>query len=147
MSESELDWLDKFSSEYYGASFQKDGNDIQDYKTYGKDSNDRNNARNRDLYGHLKNKGNKFGKGKLVHYHDEHDSDTYVDELSKSTEILTISPENAYIDFIEFKEIEAMLKEYDNAMSQFSEVSELWPQWQPALLLPSEPLEPSNLIE
>ena len=139
LSEAELDWLDKFSSEYYGASFQKDGNDIQDYQTYGKDANDRNNARNRDLYGALKNKDNKFNNKKLLNYDSILEETPGADNSSIRWQTHEFPEghdprnlENTYIDFIESIEIKAMLAEYDEAMKNFTEEpSEVPPQHLP----------------
>src|SRR5712671_2380940 len=56
LNEKDLAWLNKFTKEFHKASYKHDGTDIQDYNevigqdeegkdiTYGKDSNDRNNA-------------------------------------------------------------------------------------------------------
>lgn len=127
LSEKELDWLDKFSAEYYGASFQKDGSDIQDYETYGKDSNDRNNARNRDLYGSLKNKDNKFGNKKLLNYDSLKKSDgdgfnsKWAHEYPEGHNPRNL--ENTYIDFIEGQEIKQMIEEYASVMKKFTEVT------------------------
>lgn len=122
LSEKELDWLDKTMGEYYGASFdrQHPERNIQSYEKYGKDCNDRNNARNRDLYGALKNKDNKFSNKKLVNY--DNMTGEIENELSRESDPNAI--ENAYIEFLTFKQIEQMMLEYDLAMQNFIEVSE-----------------------
>lgn len=112
LSKEEKAWLNKFTDEYVNASFKRDGTDIQDYETYGKDSNDRNNARNRCLYTSLKNKANKHNNKRLVNYEEV---GTEI-ENQASREIDPMHMENAYIDFIELKEIEAYLEEYNQAM-------------------------------
>lgn len=117
LSAEELDWLNKFTDEYLNDSFKKDGTDIQSYEKYGKDANDRNNARNRCLYGALKNKDNKFGNKKLLNY--ENIVPEIENELSR--EINPKSLEDAYIEYLDYKEIEDMMQEYEVAMEQFTE--------------------------
>jgi hypothetical protein len=68
LSAEEKEWLNKFTDEYVNASFKRDGTDIQSYEKYGKDSNDRNNARNRCLYTALKNKANGANNKRLLNY-------------------------------------------------------------------------------
>ncbi len=123
LNPEEKAWLNKFSDEYINASFKKDGTDIQPYEKYGKDSNDRNNSRNRCIYTALKNKANKHNNKKLLNY----DSVISDIENESSRDINPRHMENAYIDFIEIKEIEAMIEEYDQAMMNFSENSEQLP--------------------
>lgn len=120
LSPSEKDWLNKFTDEYVNASFKKDGTDIQSYDQYGKDSNDRNNARNRCLYTALKNKADRSNNKKLVHF----EAVGTEIENQASREIDPKHMENAYIDFIDGKQVELFLQEYDQAMAEFSEVSE-----------------------
>lgn len=117
LSDEELDWLNKFTEEYLNASFKHDDSDLQSYEKYGKDSNDRNNARNRDLYGALKNKDNKFKNNKLVNI--DNVAGEVENELSR--EINPQAMENAYIEYLDFKEQEEMMLEYDLAMEQFTE--------------------------
>jgi hypothetical protein len=126
LSEEEKDWLAKFTEEYHKASYKHDETDIQDYETYGKDSNDRNNAQNRCLYGHIRNKASRSKENKLISYEMITNDSTLEDELSK--DINPMSTENAYIDFLESKEIEAMLTEYDTAMKDYKEILyDIWP--------------------
>lgn len=120
LNEEELTWLNQFTEEYLNGSFKKDGTDIQEYEKYGKDANDRNNARNRCIYGALKNKDNKFQNKKLVNY--DNLSNDIENELSKDINPSTI--ENAYIDYLDYKEVEEMMLQYDEAMKDFNEVSE-----------------------
>lgn len=115
LSASELDWYAKFMDEWNGASFQKDGNDIDQTAEGRKASYDRNNARNRCLYGHLKNKTDKFNNKKLLNF-DQVIGDVEV-ELSQHVTSNTI--EDAYIDFLESKEIKEMIKDYEVAMTSF----------------------------
>lgn len=126
LSNEELDWLNKFTEEFHKASYKHDGTDIQDYDTYGKDSNDRNNAQNRCLYGHLRNKADRYNNQKLLSYESLVQSTdptkSLENELSK--EVNPASMEEAYVDFLESKEIEAMIQEYDQAMLSFRETLE-----------------------
>ncbi len=117
LSEKDKDWLDQFTGEFHGASFKKDGTDIQSYEKYGKDCNDRNNSANRDTYGILKNKANKHNNKRLVNY----DAVGAEIENQASREINPMSLENAYTEYLEFKEIEAFIQEYDEAMFKFTE--------------------------
>lgn len=121
LNESELQWLNKFTEEFHKASYKHDGTDIQDYKVHGKDSNDRNNAQNRCLYGHLKNKADRNNNKKLLSYESLANSSdptkSLENELSK--DINPASMEEAYIDFLDAKEVDAMIEEYDQAMLEF----------------------------
>lgn len=122
LGDEELAWLNKFTEEFHKASYKRDGTDIQDYNkvigknedgddiTYGKDSNDRNNAQNRCQYGHLKNKADRNNNKKLLNYEAlVNGSDT-----SKSLEIeypVGHNPstiEDAYVDFLEDKEMQEL---------------------------------------
>jgi len=116
LNEEELEYLNKFTEEWLNASFNRDETDIQPYEKYGKDSNDRNNARNRCLYGALKNKDNKFKNKKLLNY-DNVTADVE-NEFSKS--VNPENTENAYIDYLDYKQIQEMLIEYDEAMEFFT---------------------------
>ncbi len=113
------DWLNKFTGEYHGASFQHNETDIQPYEKYGKDCNDRNNFANRDTYGILKNKANKSNNKRLLNY------DNVIGDIESNSEANPSHLENSYIDFIDLKEVEHFLEEYDLAMSEFSEVLEI----------------------
>ena len=138
LSPEEKSWLNKFTDEYVNASFKKDGTDIQPYEKYGKDSNDRNNSRNRCLYTALKNKANKHNNKKLLNY-DSVLSDVE-DELSRDVDPMHM--ENAYVDFLEIKEVEAMIEEYDQAMINFREDDEQLPiPLELSLQIPAEPLK------
>lgn len=138
LSPEEKDWLNKFTDEYVNASFQNDGTDIQSYEQYGKDCNDRNNARNRCLYTDLRNKGDGVNNKKLLNY-----DNMIVDvENQLSQDINPNSLENAYTEYIELKEIESFLEEYDQAMLLFrEETSELLEYQSPLLLDPTETLK------
>lgn len=137
LNDEELSWLNKFTDEWLNASFNHDETDIQSYEKYGKDSNDRNNARNRCLYGALKNKDNKFQNKKLLNY------DNIVSDIENelSREMNPKHVEDAYIEFLDYQQIEDMLTEYDLAMEQFSEVEEYPEPYQQALQSHQEPSE------
>ncbi len=120
LSPEETAWMAKFMDEWNGASFKKDGTDIDQTPEGYKAATDRNNARNRDIYGILKNKANRSNNKRLVNF--DNNMTTIEDPFRSGGDPLRI--ENAYIDFIEFKEIEAMIKEYDQAMSNFNEDDE-----------------------
>ncbi len=127
LNPEEKAWLNKFNDEYLNASFKKDGTDIQDYNkvigkdekgediTYGSDANYRNNHRNIDIHGIFRNKADKANNKKLLNY----DLITADVENPLRNGGNPRSLENAYIDFIEVKEIEAMIEEYDLAMLNF----------------------------
>lgn len=120
LNPDELAWYAKFMEEENNASFQNDGTDFNQTKEERKKIYDRNNAANRCLYGNLKNKANKFNNKKLLNY------DNIISEVENelSKEINPNQMENAYLDFIEEKELSVMMKEYETAMSQFIEISE-----------------------
>jgi hypothetical protein len=116
LNPDELAWLDRFTNEYLNASFKHDETDIQSYEIYGKDSNDRNNARNRDLYGLLKLRTH----GKTVNY------DSVVGEVESALGLGAdpLNIESAYLEYIDFKEVEVFLAEYNEAMNNFIEIED-----------------------
>ena len=59
LSEQEKDWLNKFNEEYYGASldYKQLDNNFHNNERLKKDCTDRNNARNRCVYGLAKATG------------------------------------------------------------------------------------------
>lgn len=120
LSSDELAWLGKFMEEENNASFKDDGTDFNQSKEERKKIYDRNNASNRCLLGNLKNKANKFNNKKLLNY--DNVVNDVEDEISRGIDPMRL--ENAYVDFIEAKEIESFLIEYDNAMLSFNEVDE-----------------------
>lgn len=88
LSEEEKEFLNKFTGEYYGGSFNKDGTDLTADNTEGyRESYNRNNARNRCLYGRIRNR---VGVTKMLNYEDiinmveEHlskgHSDSYIED-------------------------------------------------------------------
>jgi hypothetical protein len=96
------------------AAIKKDDpNSLHDYEIHRKEIYDRNNARNVDLYGRAKYqvKDKKTGQTfKLVEY----DKNTIDEREFRDVE-------DAYLDYIEYKEIEEMLMEYEEAMKEYSE--------------------------
>jgi hypothetical protein len=89
-----------------------------------KDCTDRNNKRNADLFGNLRNKAYKENP-KLLNYEalvNAEGENSLENEMSK--DINPASVEDAYIDFLEVKELEVMIEEYDLAMKDFQELSE-----------------------
>jgi hypothetical protein len=114
LNEDELEWLNKFNGEYVNASFNRDGSDIDSSDAGRKASYDRNNARNRDLYGLIKSR---VALTKLVNY----DESLPLVELEQSKYTSPDSVETAYLDYIDVLEIKVMMREYADAMSKHSE--------------------------
>lgn len=111
----ELDWLNKFSEEYINAKFNNDETDIDQTPEGRKASYDRNNARNRCLYSQLKVRRM---NDKLLNY------DDVVNIVEDSQDLAPKYMEDAYIDYMDEKNIDKMLEQYDIAMASFSEVHE-----------------------
>lgn len=113
LSSEELDWLNKFSDEYIGASFNNDGTDIDQTPEGRKAAYDKNNARNRCLLGQIQSK---VANTKLLNY------DTVInmveEELSK--EINPSRIEDVYLDYLEGESLKEFIEEYDMAMSKFN---------------------------
>jgi len=57
LSDAEKDWLNRFNEEYVNANFGHKGTKLQRTKKYRKDSYDRKNSRNRDIYTRVKAQG------------------------------------------------------------------------------------------
>lgn len=114
LNEAELEWMNKFMGEYNNASFNNDGTDIDQSAEGKKSAYDRNNARNRCLYGQIKAK---VANTKLLNY--ENVINVVEEEMSR--DINPSNMENAYIDFLDNQRIKLMLKEYDEAMAQFND--------------------------
>jgi hypothetical protein len=139
LNEAERAWMNKFIEEELNTQFQNDGTDFNQTKQERKKIYDRNNKQNSDLYGNLKNKGNKFGSKKLLNY------DNVIEHVEDEFQRWHPDPkhiENSYIDFIEIKQLEEMMKEYETAMRSFTEISQDQQQWQQALLSPQESSDP-----
>jgi hypothetical protein len=144
---TELEYLSLFMEEWNNASVGKqseaENNVFHRTAKEVKDCTDRNNFRNGDLYGLLRNKADKYNNKKLLNY------ESLVGTLDPSNPSELEHPtghdpriiENAYIDFIESQEIERMLQEYDQAMLKFTEPSEPLQSREQSLLDPLEPLK------
>lgn len=117
LSEEELTWLNKFMEEENGASFKNDGTDFNKTKEERKKIYDANNRNNRDQYGLTKAK---VANTKLLNY----DTNLNMIEEELGRDNNPRSMETAYVDFIEHKQIEDFLKEYDSAMLLFNEAHE-----------------------
>lgn len=112
LTESEKEWMSKFIEEELNTQFKNDGTDLNKTREERKKIYDRNNRQNRDLYGTLKHKSNKLVDS----------SNKAADiEARLSKEINPAAVENTYIDFLNYKEVEEMLLEYDIAMGKFIE--------------------------
>jgi len=97
LSEEEKDFLNKFSGEFYGGTFSKDGSDItaNDVEGY-RASYNRNNARNRDLFGLIRNR---VGATKLLNY--DNVINIVEDQLARGISHDNI--EDAIIDYLDNK--------------------------------------------
>ncbi len=118
LSDNDKSFLNKFIEEELNTKFKNDGTDFNQTKEDRKKIYDRNNHANRDVLGILKNKANRSNNKRLVNY------DNVVGDLESNSDLNPMHLENAYAEFIEFKEIESFLEEYDQAMADFSEASE-----------------------
>lgn len=129
---TELEYLSLFMEEWnngsVGAQADAEQNNFHRTAEEVKECTDRNNHRNADLYGILRNKADRKNNKKLLSYEaltsttmdsSNHNS-RMEDELSK--DINPASMEEAYVNFLESKEIEAMIQEYDLAMEKFTEI-------------------------
>ncbi len=110
LSPDELAWLNKFTEESNNASFKNDGTDLITDPVTRKAIYDNNNARNRCLYGQIKSK---VANTKLLNYEDV--INMVEEELGKDTNPMNM--ENAYVDFIDNAEVQAMLLEYDDMLA------------------------------
>jgi len=115
LNDEELQWLNKFSEEFINARFQGDDSDIDKTAEGRKAAYDRNNARNRCLYGQLKVRRM---NDKLLNY------DDVLNVVEETQELQPSHMENAYIEFLTEKQLNAMLQEYDQAMLIFNEADE-----------------------
>lgn len=68
LSKEELQWLNKFMDEFTNARFNNDETDLMQTDDERKEAYDANNARNRCLYGNLKNK---VGPTELLNYEEK----------------------------------------------------------------------------
>lgn len=113
LNESEKEWLNRFIEEELNASFKNDDTDFNQLPEEKRATYTRNNARNRDLYGQVKNK---VGDTKLLNY----DNVKNLVEEHLAKEQPPTAMEDAYIDFIESRQIKAMMEEYKQAMILFN---------------------------
>ncbi len=116
LNPDELAWLNKFMAEENTASFKNDGNDFNKTKEERKKIYDRNNSRNRDQYGLIRNR---VANTKLLNYEDQ--INVVEEELGRN--IAVTQMEDAYAEYIDYKEVEEFLKEYDNAMLSFRDAA------------------------
>lgn len=117
LNEEELNWLNKFTAEWNNAEIKEgDPNAIHDYSKHKKEIFDRNNARNRDLYGHVKNK---VANTKLLNY----DNVINMVEEEYSRGVNPENVENAFAEYLDHIKINEMMAEYNAAMALFREVS------------------------
>lgn len=114
LTPDELEWLNKFNGEYINASFNRDGTDIDNSDAGRKASYDRNNARNRDLFGLIKSR---VATTKIVNY----DESLPLVELEQSRHAPSDNMENAYLDYIDGLEVREMMREYVDAMTKYYE--------------------------
>lgn len=114
LSEEDLAWMNQFMGEYNNASFNNDETDLDQSIEGKKASYDRNNARNRCLFGQVKSK---VANTNLLNY--ENVVNMVEEEMAR--DINPANVENAYIDFLDSKQVDAMLAEYDAAMALFNE--------------------------
>ncbi len=115
LNDSEQAFLNKFLEEELNTAFKNDGTDFNKTKEERKKIYDRNNKQNSDLLGNLRNKPSTTNNQKLVNY------DNVLSEVENEM-TRGINPtrvEDAYVEYLEFKEVEVFLTEYDDAMSSF----------------------------
>ena len=124
---TELEYLSRFMEEWNNASVgsqsKAENNAFHRTAEEVKDCTDRNNQRNNDMHGILRNKADRKNNKKLLSYESivnaTDPTKTLENELSK--DINPASIEDAYVDFLESKQIEAMIEEYDQAMLLFKD--------------------------
>lgn len=109
----ELEWLNKFNGEYINASFKNDGTDLDNSPEARKASYDRNNARNRDLYGLISSRAS----SKIVNY--DLTIHAVENELSKGSGITSM--EDSYVDYMDGLETKLMMKQYSDFMAKYYE--------------------------
>lgn len=117
LSPEELAFYNRFMEEENNASFKNDGNDLNNTKEERKKIYDRNNARQRCIYSQLKSTSNHKANKKLVNY------ESIISEVENefSMDGYAHQMEDAYIDFLDNKEIQDMIIEYDEAMLHFKD--------------------------
>lgn len=123
---TEMEYMALFMKEWNAAGVGKQSEAEQNafHRTAQevKDCTDRNNARNWDLYGNLRNKVD-VKIPKLLDYEElvNHSDPDKALENQLSKEIDPRRIEDSYIEFLESKEVEAWIQEYDQAMRDFRE--------------------------
>lgn len=131
LSEEELAWLNKFSEEFNNDNYitvegqlDENGHKILDptknlhqTQEHKRSLDSANNARNRCIYGQLKNKGDKFNNTKLLNY----ENMVGDIETQMSRDINPSNLENAYIEYMDSENMSEMLKEYEEALTSFSQ--------------------------
>lgn len=124
---TELEYLSRFMEEWnnssVGAQSEAENNAFHRTAKDVKESTDRNNHRNGDLYGILRNKADRNNNTKLISYeamvNTVDPTKSLENELSKDIDPRYV--ENAYIEFLDYKQVEAMIEEYDIAMMSFKD--------------------------
>lgn len=117
LNPDEMAWMNKFMEEFNNAKFNNDETDLDQSAEGRKAAYDRNNARNRCLYSQLKVRRM---NDKLLNYDEA--IGIIEDQQDKATAPGYL--EDQYIEFMDFKQVTAMLIEYDNVMANFSEADE-----------------------
>lgn len=137
LNDEEKAFLNKVLAEEIGASFQNDGTDFipatgpADEPSPRKRIYDANNHRNVDQYGIIKAK---VANTKLLNFEDR--INMIEEELSRGVNVSSM--ENAYLDYIDGKQVEVMMNEYEAAMAVFISPEE------PARFLEVLPLTPES---
>lgn len=125
---TELEYLSSFMEEWNNASVGKqseaENNRFHRTAQEVKDCTDRNNHRNGDMYGIARNKADRKSHNgkrishKLLSYETllqtPESTESFENELSR--DINPMSVEDAFVNYIESKEIAAMIEEYDQAL-------------------------------
>lgn len=121
LSPAELEWLDSFMRNYNSAGFKDDGSDVDDSPEARKETYDRNNARNRCLYGNYRNKPDRYNNQVLISFDAalEKNSDRFEGVLLRETDML--KTESALVELIEERELAEIMREYAAAMRGFTE--------------------------
>ncbi len=94
LTDEQKEWLNKFTEEELNASFKNDETDFNQDKEEKRKIYNKNNARNRCLYGQVKNK---VGATKMLNYED---STNLIDEKNTVSDDYI---EDAIIDYIDSK--------------------------------------------
>lgn len=123
LNPEEKAWMNKFMAEFLNADIILDENkkldpeqNIHKDPKYKKLNYDSNNFRNRDQYGLIKAK---VANTKLINY----ENAINIVEEHLSRDVNPSNMENAYLDFIEYKELEDFIKQYQTFMKTYNEES------------------------